>query len=89
MVKPNEELPPPPKGFRYQGVLIYKCRTCGIAYDAADVPQLGRALVLINASGSFQADEQTMRRTIVHGCGGGLYGIADLIGGRSSPAASE
>ena len=65
------------------GVLLYRCRLCGVQETIASVPDL------LSAIASLVADGQTpkewgivMYMTTPHTCGPGVVGVADLIGGK-------
>jgi hypothetical protein len=64
------------------GVLLYKCRRCGVESERFGVPDLLVALSSI-ASGKWPSEwcGFNPETTNLHVCGDGRYGISDLIGG--------
>lgn len=66
-----------------RGVLVYRCRQCGIIVDDIVVPDVISAVASIVAKGRTPRDWPIVARmTVLHLCGAGLVGVADLICGR-------
>ena len=62
------------------GVLVFKCRSCSKVYDAASSDDLTSDLVSLMTVGRVE-NRDFLARQMIHDCGDGSLGIADLVGG--------